>query len=250
MQTTPPIRHSARPNSPVAPVSNRYVPRISECTYKTMPVWTSLLFLLLLAAGGMSGGNCIINALPGFVPGGVTGGPKILTQDHTLGDANAKVTVVEYGDFECGFCGAFARNEFPTLKTTYVDTGKVRWVFRHFPLSQHARARPAAIAAECADDQGMFFEYHDLIFANQSDLSDTMLQAHADTLGLDRTAFDACLAGTSKDNRIDEDVTSGGILGVTSTPTFFVNDERILGFMTAAQLGEIIDRKLNALGGG
>ncbi len=107
---------------------------------------------------------------------------------------------------------------------------------------------PAAEAAECADDQDAFADYNDLLFADGSDLSDTEFGENADALGLDRTAFDACTAGTSKANRIQQDVTSGSALGVATVPTFFVNGEQLSGFQTAAQLSEVIDRKLNEAG--
>jgi len=169
----------------------------------------------------------------------------MLPTDHVIGDADAKVTIFEYFDYQEPFCGAFARSEFPTLRTQYVHTGLVRWVFRHYPGANNARARPAAEAAECAADQGSFMDYHDLLFTDGSDLSDAEFGEHADTLGLDRTEFDACIAGTSKANRIEQDVTSGNALGAPTVPTFFVNGDMISGFRTAEQLGKAIDRKLN-----
>lgn len=209
------------------------------------------MFVVLLVAGGMSGGNCfsVIPQPDGSGGGGPSGGPTILPTDHVIGNADASVTIVEYLDYQCPFCGAFARSEFPTLKTQYVDTGLVRWVFRHYPLASHNRAEPAAEAAECAADQGNFEDYHDLLFDISGNLSDAKFGEYADMLGLDRTQFDACIAGTSKINRVQQDVTSGNALGVSSTPVFFVNEDRVPGFQTAAQLSDIIDRKLTEVGG-
>lgn len=87
--------------------------------------------------------------------------------DHVLGDMNAKVTLIEYSDFQCPFCDKFFRETYPLLKKEYVDTGKVRLVYRHFPLSFHPLAEPAARASECANEQGKFWEMHDGIFKLQ-----------------------------------------------------------------------------------
>ncbi len=209
----------------------------------------AILFVCLFVAAGMNGSDCEETPVPCTGDGGGTaGGPEVLSDDHVLGDADAPVTVFEYGDFQCPFCGAWARSEFLTFELNYIDTGKVRYVFRHFPLrSIHPRAESAARASECADDQGSFFPYHDAIYADQNDLSDANLGDHADALGLDRTQFDACFPGTTKANRVQRDVNSGMALGVTATPTFFVNGERVSGFQTAEQLGEVVDRKINEL---
>lgn len=213
---------------------------------------SAALFVMLFAAGGMNNTDCD-NAVPG--PGGPPGpgtGPQILPSDHVLGSDDAAVTVVEYFDFQCPFCGRFARQEFATIKAQYIDTGLIRWVFRHFPLEQecnppanlHPRACESARASECADDQGMFVEFHDLLYEDQDDLSDNRFGEIANTLGLDATQFDACIAGNSKAARVLQDVNSGNALAVSATPTFFVNDEVVSGFQTAAQLSEVIDRKL------
>jgi len=222
------------------------------------PQWPKALLLAacVFAAGGMGGTNCA-----GTVPS-PTGQdfatndhnlavrrPVILASDHVMGQANAPLTVVEWEDFQTPLCGRFARSEFPTIKTQYIDTGRVRWVFRHFPLDANDRAKPAAHAAECADDQGAFFTYRDLIYATtdatlQTILEDATLGQHADTLGLNRTEFDACFAGDSKDARITQDVNSGTTLGVQEAPAFFVGSEFVSTVSTATDLIPIIDRHL------
>lgn len=206
--------------------------------------------LALLATGLCMGSDCGGPSPIGpaaSLPVGA-GGPVVLPTDHVLGDPAAPVTVVEYGDYQCPFCGAFARSEFPTLKRQYIDTGRIRFVYRHFPLRTpgkiHDRAEQAARAAECASDRGAFFEYHEQVTANQSDLSDEALRRYATNVGLSRPAFDACLAGGAKASRIQQDVASAAALNVAATPTFFVNEERITGFQTAEELGAIIDRRL------
>jgi protein-disulfide isomerase len=177
--------------------------------------------------------------------------PPLNADDHILGDVNAPVTVIEYADFQCPFCGNFARTEFDTIKANYIDTGRVRWVYRHFPLRNiHDRAEASARASECAADQGSFYPYMELTFAtvngsNAAILTDSQLQQHAATLGLNTTQFNACFPpGDSKAAKVQQDFDSGVALGLTGTPCFFVEDERFTGFQTAAQLSAVIERHL------
>jgi len=217
-----------------------------------------LLFAALPVAGGMSGGSCSVNPPdpgpgPGPGPGPTPGTRPVITAiDHVLvaPGANPTVTVVEYADFQCPFCGRFARSEFSTIKTRYIDTGKIRWVYRHFPLRNiHPRAEPAARASECASDQASFFDYADKTYSVTDGsaviLTDAQLRQNAVDLGLNMTDFDACYPpGDSKATRVQTDVNSGTALGVTGTPTFFVNARRVSGFQTADQLSAIIEQEL------
>lgn len=133
----------------------------------------------------------------------------------------------------------------PTIKQNYIDTGLIRYVFRHFPLrSIHANAENAARASECANDQGSFWEYKDELFDNQDNLTANDLQRYATNVGLDRPTFDPCAGSDQKAFRVQQDVNSGMALGVSSTPTFFVDNEMLSGFRSAAQLGAAIDRHL------
>ncbi len=118
-------------------------------------------------------------------------------------------------------------------------------MFRHFPLRNiHANAENAARASECADDQGSFTEYKGQLFNNQNDLTPNDLQRYATNVGLDRPTFDPCAGSDQKASRVQQDVNSGTTLGVNSTPTFFVDNEMLTGFRSAAQLGAAIDRHL------
>jgi protein-disulfide isomerase len=213
------------------------------------------LFTALFFSMGMNSGSCA-PTLP--VPGAASTSsainnsiprPVILADDHVMGQASATLTVVEYESYQTPNCGRFARSEFPTIKQEYIDTGKVRWVFRHFPLSSQDRARPAAVAAECANDQGQVLEYRDQIYANPDSsgnvvLTDAQLKTDADNLGLDRTVFDPCIAGDSKNSRINQDVNSGTALGVTTLPALVVDNQLVQGFATAADLSKTLDRHL------
>ncbi len=218
--------------------------------------WLASATLCLLAffGGGMNGANCAeVPPAPdgGFISDAARGGPRILPQDHVLGDENAPVTLVEYGALQSTPSGRFARNELPILMTEFIDTGMVRYVFRHFPAGGGGRGEPAARAAECAADEGKFFEYLDVVFADQfgNEFSDDDLGDRAEEIGLDRATFDACLGGTSKVLRVQKDVTSAEALGVTAAPTFFVDDRVFTGFQTADDLGDAIRRRINELNG-
>ena len=122
--------------------------------------------------------------------------------DPSMGPIDAPVTIVEFSDFQCPFC---ARVQ-PTVKQIVEEYGdQVRIIYRDFPLGFHQDAQKAAEAAECADDQGMFWEYHDLLFANQGALGVESLKQHATDLGLDRTEFDSCLDSGRYENEVKED---------------------------------------------
>jgi protein-disulfide isomerase len=138
------------------------------------------------------------------------------------GNAGAKVTFVEFSDFECPFCGRYYREVLPQILRDYVDTGKVRYVFRNFPLpaSLHPHAFNAAEAGECARTMGKFWQIHDLLFTHQNGLTPNDLPNYAEQVGLDGKAFRACLTGGVA-AKIQADVAVGTALGVLGTPTFF-----------------------------
>jgi Na+/H+ antiporter NhaA len=144
-------------------------------------------------------------------------------RDHVRGPAEAPVTVVEYGDFECPYCGKAE----PVMRELLVDFGDVRYVWRHLPLSDvHPRAELAAEAAEAAAAQGAFWEMHDLLLDHQGDLGPRALQGYAEQLGLDLDLYHEDLRHHAHAPRVEEDVDSADASGVTGTPTFFVNERR------------------------
>jgi protein-disulfide isomerase len=150
--------------------------------------------------------------------------PVTEDRDHFQGPADAAVTLVEYGDYECPFCGA----AYPIIKEVQARTGEVlRFVFRNFPITtSHPHAERAAEAAEAAGAQGRFWEMHDLLYENQKRLRDQDLRAYAERLGLDVEPFDRDLAEHVHVARIHEDFMSGVRSGVNGTPTFYVNGVR------------------------
>ena len=155
--------------------------------------------------------------------------PTLLTdavgaRDHVRGSIDAPVTLVEYADFECPFCGRW----FPELQRVLQDLGpRVRFVFRHFPISeQHPHAESAAEVAEAAAAQGKFWEMHDLLFRRQAALDAGHLLAYVGELGLDAVRVERELERQVYRARVRDDIESGLRSGVSGTPMFFINGRR------------------------
>lgn len=161
-----------------------------------------------------------------------------LDDDPVKGNLNAPITIVEFSDFQCPFCAKFHSTTLPQLEASYIDSGKVKFVYRDFPIqSIHPNAVPAALASECADEQGMFWEYHDLVFENQKKwqglsgriMIDTFEQ-YALELELNTSDFNTCLESGKYVDEVKKDLQDGVSYGVTGTPGFFIgNDE--LGYV-------------------
>jgi len=161
-----------------------------------------------------------------------------------LGDADAPVTVVEYSDYQCSFCRKFWAETLPQLKEGYIATGKVTFVFKDFPLKSHPEAQPAALAAACAQEQGKFWEYHDKLFENQAALDDASLKQYAKDLGLNTATFNSCLDSGKNAAEVQKDFADGQKYGVSGTPSFFVNGQRIVGAQPFASFKTLIDAEL------
>jgi Na+/H+ antiporter NhaA len=158
-------------------------------------------------------------------------------RDHVRGSVEAPVTVVEYGDFECPFCGMAE----PVVRELLGDFADVRYVWRHLPLNDvHPSAQLAAEAAEAAADQGAFWEMHDLLLAHQDALKPRDVVGYAEQLGLDRERFAAALRAHDGAARIAEDVDGADLSGVSGTPTFFVNGKRHYGAYDIASLSAAV----------
>ena len=145
-------------------------------------------------------------------------------RDHIQGPAEAAVTLVEYGDYECPYCGA----AYPMIKEVQERMGeRLRFVFRNFPIStSHPHAEQAAEAAEAAATQGRFWQMHDLLYENQQRLGDEDLRSYAEQLGLEVEPFDRELTEHVHAPRVHEDFMSGVRSGVNGTPTFYINGSR------------------------
>lgn len=153
--------------------------------------------------------------------------PPVSERDHVAGPADAPITLVEYGDYECPHCG----RAYPIVKAVQRSLGsRLRFVFRNFPLTEaHPHAEHAAEAAEAAGAQGKFWEMHDVIFENQDALEDADLVQYAGSLGLDADRVASELAAEVWAKRVREDFRSGVRSGVNGTPTFFLNGLRYDG---------------------
>jgi protein-disulfide isomerase len=164
--------------------------------------------------------------------------------DHVQGPANAPVTLVEYGDYECPFCGeAFVVVQ--EVQALFGDT--LRFVFRNFPLtSVHPHAREAAFAAEAAGMQGAFWPMHDRLYENQDALDVPDLVAHAEALGLDMEAFERDFGSSAVQERVRRDFLGGVRSGVNGTPTFFVNGVRHEGSYRLDELARAIESQMRA----
>jgi protein-disulfide isomerase len=144
-----------------------------------------------------------------------------LTDAFERGDSAAKVVIVEYADLECPACSTFAKETFRPLMAKYVETGRARFAFRHFPLPNHPMARPAAIAAQCAAEQDKFWEFYEGVFQRQVKLDDTVVLSLVKSLGLNRNRWSACLKGDAT-RTVEKDFDEARKLKLRGTPTFVI----------------------------
>lgn len=166
----------------------------------------------------------------------------------TVGDPKAPLAIEEFSDFQCPFCGRFARETAPRIIEEYVKTGKVRFVYRHFAFIGQ-ESLWAAEAAECASNQGRFWDYHDKLFASQAGenrgaFSKSNLKRFAQELGLDQSLFDQCLDRDETQDRVRRDTEEAQRRQVRSTPTFYMNGEMILGALPFETFKATLDRQL------
>jgi protein-disulfide isomerase len=162
--------------------------------------------------------------------------------DHVQGPASARVTLVEYGDFECPTCG----QAYPIVKHVQEHFGdQLRFVFRQFPLEQHPMAEPAAEASEFAAAHGKFWPMHDALYENQEDLSPELFQEIAGGLHLSAKALERALGAGEYEERVEEDVQSGEESGVAGTPTFYINGRQHKGSFDAHTLIAAIEAAAN-----
>jgi protein-disulfide isomerase len=164
--------------------------------------------------------------------------------DAVLGDPDAPVTIIEFSDYECPFCGRHFDQTYDQIKTEYVDTGKVKIVFKDFPLSFHENAQKAAEAAECAGEQGKYYEMHDKLFENQNALDVASLKTYAKEIGLKTADFNTCLDSGAMADEVQKDFSDGQAAGVTGTPGFFINGVKLTGAQPYSAFKAAIDAEL------
>jgi protein-disulfide isomerase len=182
------------------------------------------------------------------------GEPLSLEGSSRHGSSSAKVAVIEFSDFQCPYCGIFARDTLPTIDKEYIKPGKVVFVFRHLPLEQiHPHAFKAGEAVECAGAQGKFWAMHDRLFENPKALDDSNIRTFARQIGLDESQFAICMKGTMA-AAVRKDTSAASALAVTGTPTFFLGriqpdgrlkvTQRLTGAVSFAHFQSALDKLL------
>ena len=161
------------------------------------------------------------------------------------GREDAPVTLIEYSDFQCPFCAKADTQVVKELKKRY-GKRKLKVVFKHFPLSIHKDAKPAAMASLCVHEQNerKFWDYHDILFKNQRNLGADDLKAYAKKVGVNVSKFEECMQSNKYAQKVQADFDEGMKIGVNSTPSFFINSQPILGARNLEQFAELIDEEL------
>lgn len=179
---------------------------------------------------------------------------KVSVDDDPIkGDPTAPVTIVEFSDFQCPFCKRFYDQVLPSLEKEYITTGKVRLVFRDYPLEFHKNALPAAIAANCAGEQGKYWEVHDFLFENPNKLDTASILSSTGELNLNHEKFEQCVNDKTKESEINKDFQEGQLYGVRGTPSFFIgktddNKEEMTGvYIRGAQPFQVFKTEIDKL---
>lgn len=165
---------------------------------------------------------------------------------YVKGSADAPVEITEFADYQCPFCQTFATLQMPTIEERLIKTGRVRWLYRDFPLQQHQFARLAAHSAACADEQGKYWEQHERIYEGQSEWAGArdagpIFRTYARASGLDLGRYDACMKSGKYAGRIQASVNEGVQLGVSSTPTLLVSGRLYRGRFDSDAIIKLVD---------
>lgn len=193
--------------------------------------------VVIIVAGGLLAGRQS-STLSGVTSEPVPAERLVRAEDPFIGPETAGVTIVEFGDFQCPACAALV----PIIKQVKEENPDVKFVYRQFPLTQvHEFAQLAAEASLAAHAQGKFWEYHDVLFANQSQLARSDLGAHANTLGLDLDRFNRELDEGMYRDAVQKSITDGNIVGVQGTPSLYINNVPYLGQNSVAAIQAAID---------
>ena len=164
--------------------------------------------------------------------------------DPVLGEKNAPVTIVSFEDFQCPYCKRAYEQAIQQIKKEYIDAGKVKYIFRDFPLSFHQNAGPAAEASECAHEQCKFWEYHDALYQNQDKLGKDKYIEIAQNLKLDMDKFNQCIDSRKYQQEVQKDFEYGQSIGVSGTPAFFINGLMMVGAQPYEAFKQAIDAEL------
>jgi protein-disulfide isomerase len=167
-------------------------------------------------------------------------------QGYVKGSASAPVEIVEFADYQCPFCQTFATLQMPTIDERLIQTGRLRWRYRDFPLAQHQHSRLAAHSAACASEQGKFWEQHQRIYEGQADWAEArdagdVFRGYAKGLGLDLGRYDTCMSTHKYAGRIQASYEDGVRLGVSSTPTLLVGGRLYRGRFDSDAIRKLVD---------
>jgi protein-disulfide isomerase len=165
---------------------------------------------------------------------------------YLKGSPTAPVEITEFADYQCPFCQTFATLQMPTIEARLIESGKLRWRYRDFPLQQHAFARLAAHSAACADEQGKYWDQHNRIYEGQQDWAasrdaSSLFRNYAKAGGLDLGRYDACMKAGKYAGRIQASLNEGVQLGVNSTPTLLVGDRLYRGRLDSDAISKLVD---------
>ena len=226
MQITPPITPHSKRN------------RVSPLAYMLIPV----AFVLGLGGGYLLWGS---SQPSGAAEADPVRRVTVSTDDQpSLGPANAKVTIVEFSDYQCPYCQVWDQQVYQQLMTNYPN--KIRFVYRDLPLPMHPEAIPAAQAADCAGEQGAYWKYHDALFGQQYGLNRAAYEHYASDLGLDSKAFTTCLDSQRYLSKIQANANDAASAGLNSTPSFVINGRVLIGALPLSDFKAVVDEELAA----
>jgi protein-disulfide isomerase len=182
------------------------------------------------------------------IPANVTVQPSDTSgfRGYVKGSADAPVEITEFADYQCPFCQTFATLQMPTIEERLINTGRLRWRYRDFPLQQHSFARLAAHSAACADEQGKYWQQHQRIYEGQQDWAAArdagpIFRQYAQAAGLDLSRYDACMKAGKYAGRIQASLNEGMQAGVNSTPTLLVGDRLYRGRFDSDAITKLVD---------
>jgi protein-disulfide isomerase len=173
-----------------------------------------------------------------------------------MGDSDARVTLIEYSDYQCPFCARHSRQTMPDIIKNYISAGKVKFVMREFPIPNlHPRAKAASNAALCAGEQGKYWEMHDVLFANQRKMSDEDLLSYGASIDLEAAQFGDCIKQGTHSDQVNKDIEEGQELGVRGTPSFVLgltdpgdpNTIKVSKFVRGAQAYDAFAKEIDDL---
>lgn len=235
---------------PVNPVSVSAAPPSSDKFWKiTTVVLIALLAIFLWRSGSLSGnsgsiGAAVANVPQPNAPAAPVDMKTLLDDDAVKGDPKAPVTIIEFSDYECPFCARFYSQTYLQIEEQYIKTGKVKLIYRDFPLSFHAQAQKAAEAAECAGEQGKYYEMHNKLFEEGVQGGVASFKQFAKDLSLSTTKFNDCLDKGKMAAEVQKDFLDGQRAGIQGTPGFFVNGQLISGAQPFSVFQQVIEAEL------